>query len=90
MKEKLSAKKYLTMEQKNEIAEYAANLIEELNSTDLSDEEKKGIDTAEFFSRFRKQDKIYPVISIVVYYGEDAWDGAVESVYAQIKHPIVK
>lgn len=44
----------------------------------LSDEEKKKIDSAEFFSRFRKQDKIYPVISVVVYYGESAWDGAVE------------
>lgn len=44
----------------------------------LRDEEKNGIDTAEFFSRFRKQDKIYPVISVVVYYGENAWDGAVE------------
>ena len=30
----------------------------------------------EFLSRFCKEDRIYPVISLVFYYGETAWDGS--------------
>jgi len=45
---------------------------------ELSDEEKRVLETAEFFSRFRMQDKICPVISIVFYYGTDEWNGPVE------------
>ena len=36
---------------------------------------KKALSTAEIFSRFRKEDKLYPVIPIVFYYGDD-WDGS--------------
>ena len=32
----------------------------------------------EFFSRFRKQDRLCPVITIIFYYGEEEWDGATE------------
>ncbi len=32
----------------------------------------------EFLSRFRKTDKLYPIITLVLYYGEEAWDGNVE------------
>ena len=44
----------------------------------LSKEEKKSVDENEFFSRFRKQDRLCPVITIIFYYGEDQWDGAVQ------------
>ena len=41
----------------------------------LSDEEKKNLSTEEFFSRFRKEDKLRPVITLVFYYGTNVWDG---------------
>ena len=44
----------------------------------LSDEERKNIDENEFFSRFRKRDRLCPVITIIFYYGEEEWDGATE------------
>ena len=44
----------------------------------LSEEEKKNVDANAFFSRFRKQDKLCPVISIIFYYGEEKWDGAIQ------------
>ena len=44
----------------------------------LSEDEKKHVDTNEFFSRFRKQDSLCPVITIVFYYGEEKWDGATD------------
>ena len=44
----------------------------------LTEEEKKNVDDNEFFSRFRKQDKLCPVITIIFYYGEEKWDGAVQ------------
>ena len=31
-----------------------------------------------FFSRFRKKDRLCPVITIIFYYGEDKWDGATQ------------
>ena len=44
----------------------------------LSAEERKSVDENEFFSRFRKKDKLCPVITIIFYYGEDKWDGATQ------------
>jgi len=44
----------------------------------LSGEEKRSLDENEFFSRFRKKDKLCPVITIIFYYGEEKWDGAVQ------------
>ena len=41
----------------------------------LSDEEKKKLSTEEFFLRFRKEDKLRPVITLVFYYGTNVWDG---------------
>lgn len=35
----------------------------------------KGISNAEFISGFRKTDRLYPCVTLVLYYGED-WDGA--------------
>ena len=36
----------------------------------------KGMSRDEYMSRMKKTDKFIPVITIVVYYGEDPWDGA--------------
>ena len=44
----------------------------------LSAEERKSVDENEFFSRFRKKDRLCPVITIIFYYGEDKWDGATQ------------
>lgn len=37
----------------------------------------KGLTEDEYLSRMKKTDKLIPVITIVVYYGEKSWDGAV-------------
>ena len=37
----------------------------------------KGLTEDEFISRMKKTDKFVPVITIVVYYGEKEWDGAI-------------
>ena len=44
----------------------------------LSEDEKRNVDENEFFSRFRRQDKLCPVITIIFYYGEEKWDGAIQ------------
>lgn len=44
----------------------------------LSEEERKESSQEEFFSRFRKNDKLYPVITLVFYYGTKDWDGSIE------------
>ncbi len=36
----------------------------------------EGLNEDEYLSRMKKTDKFIPVITIVVYYGEKAWDGA--------------
>lgn len=38
--------------------------------------DRKSITQEEFLSRFRKEDCLYPVITIVFYYGEKEWDGS--------------
>ena len=38
----------------------------------------KGLSGAEFMSGFRKNDRLYPCITIVLYYGEQRWDGSKE------------
>lgn len=44
----------------------------------LSEEEKKLCTADEFLSRFRKADRIYPVITLIFYYGIDEWDGSLD------------
>lgn len=44
----------------------------------LSEEERKSVNDEEFFSRFRKEDKLQPVITLVFYYGTKEWDGSIE------------
>ena len=44
-------------------------------------DERPKLYSDEFFSRFRKEDKLYPVVTLVLYYGESGnWDGSL-SVY---------
>lgn len=44
----------------------------------LSKEERPDVFSNEFFSRFRKNDKLYPVITLVIYFGESGkWDGSI-------------
>ena len=38
-------------------------------------EEKKQLTAEEYLSRFSKEDKLLPVITLVWYYGSDEWDG---------------
>ncbi len=49
----------------------------QINNADKS-HKKDGIHLSqrEFLSRFRKEDKLTPVITLVVYFGVDKWDGA--------------
>lgn len=54
-----------------------ANQMQELWNS-LSEEERVHIKSEEFFSRFRKEDKLYPVITLVFYYGTSDWNGSVE------------
>ncbi len=44
----------------------------------ISEEEKKVVDGAEFFSRFRKEDMLCPVATLIFYYGKQPWDGSLE------------
>lgn len=37
---------------------------------------EKGLSENEYLSKMRKTDRFTPIITIVVYYGEEAWDGA--------------
>lgn len=55
-------------------------------SSDEKGQEKKGneqgtirrLSAEEYLSRFKKEDRIYPVITLVFYYDVKKWDGAVE------------
>lgn len=43
----------------------------------LTEEERKSLSSAEFLSRYREDDKLAPVITLVLYYGEkEEWSNA--------------
>lgn len=44
---------------------------------------EKGLSDDEFISKMKRTDKFIPIITIVIYYGEKAWDGAVSLQKAQ-------
>ena len=44
---------------------------------DLRDKDEK-MSSDEFLSRFRKEDKICPVLTLVFYYGEEEWDASLD------------
>ncbi len=46
----------------------------------------KGLTEDEYLSRMRKTDKLIPVITVVVYYGEKPWDGAL-SLHGMLRIP---
>lgn len=39
-------------------------------------EDAEGMTEDEYLSRMRKEDRFLPVVTVVIYYGEKAWDGA--------------
>ena len=43
-----------------------------------NNEENVKVTRDEFLSRFRKSDKIFPVITVVMYYGEKSWDASTD------------
>ena len=47
----------------------------------------KGMTEDEFLSKMKKTDKLIPVITIVVYYGEKPWDGAI-SLHGMLNIPM--
>ncbi|WVK74368.1 hypothetical protein BIV16_03985 [Roseburia sp. 831b] len=47
----------------------------------------KGMTEDEFLSKMKKTDKLIPVITIVVYYGEKPWDGAI-SLHGMLNNPM--
>lgn len=47
---------------------------------------EKGLEKDEFLSRMKKTDKFMPVITVVIYYGENSWDGA-KTLHEMLKLP---
>lgn len=45
---------------------------------DMHQGEEQEITPEEYLSRFRKEDKIFPVITLVWYYGSEPWDGSLD------------
>ena len=53
--------------------------LKEYHEIALKNTKDKNFDsTDEFLSRFKKTDRLHPVISLCVYYGEEEWDGPVK------------
>lgn len=53
--------------------------LKEYHEIALKNTKDKSFDsTDEFLSRFKKTDRLHPVISLCVYYGEEEWDGPVK------------
>ncbi|RGS25632.1 hypothetical protein DWY02_14115 [Eubacterium sp. AF22-9] len=64
--------------------QYDSNAVKYKTAKGLSDDEfiskmkrTKGLSDDEFISKMKRTDKFIPIITIVIYYGEKAWDGAV-------------
>lgn len=55
---------------------YTEQIKKQWDALDKSDKEMAT--EAEFFSGFRKDDKVVPVVTILFYHGEDEWDGPTE------------
>ena len=47
---------------------------------------KKGLCGNEFLSHMKKTDKLIPVVTVVIYYGDEEWDGA-KSLYEMMDIP---
>lgn len=44
----------------------------------LEEDEKKNVSAESFLSKFRKEDTLSPVITLILYYGDEEWDGSME------------
>lgn len=53
----------------------AMNLSSQVSSKSKMHKKEKDLSSKEFLSGFRKEDKIFPVITLVFYFGEEPWDG---------------
>ncbi|MFI3208140.1 MAG: Rpn family recombination-promoting nuclease/putative transposase, partial [Eubacteriales bacterium] len=73
--------------------------INEANAIARKRKKEKTITSAEFLSGMKKGDKLTPIITLVIYYGEDPWDGplslqdmlrdmSAENIYHQTTHNI--
>ncbi len=49
--------------------------IDEVNQLSASRRKEGGLTSAEFLSGMRKEDKLTPIVTIVIYYGEEPWNG---------------
>ena len=54
----------------------ALEYLKEYEELAHQNKEKKNLkDSAEFLSGLKKTDRLHPVITLVIYYGEESWDG---------------
>lgn len=44
----------------------------------LDEESKRNVSKESFLSKFKKGDILFPVITLILYYGDEEWDGSVE------------
>ena len=56
----------------------AAGYDEQLKKISTRNKKRKDLRGAEFLSGFRKTDKVIPVCTMVLYYGQAPWDGALD------------
>lgn len=56
----------------------ALNYEQQLKQIIKDNKRQSGLSSAEFLGGFRKIDKLVPVFTIVVYYGQKPWDGATD------------
>lgn len=56
--------------------EDAAEYDEQLRTIQRNHRQRKDLHGAEYLGRFAKTDRVAPVVTLVLYYGEKPWDGA--------------
>ncbi len=66
-----------------DVLEYAGQ-VDNTTKTHRKNKEYKGVSTGEFLSGFYKNDKLIPVITLVIYFGVDEWD-APRSIYDMLE-----
>ena len=66
-----------------DVLEYAGQ-VDNITKTHRKNKEYKGVSTGEFLSGFYKNDKLIPVITLVIYFGVDEWD-APRSIYDMLE-----
>jgi len=56
----------------------AMSYDEQLRTIMKQNRKQKGLSSAEFLGGFRKDDKVIPTFTLVVYYGQEEWNGALD------------